>query len=49
MRERKFTVSAKTEEDAISKARDAFYKAAQRQLYTDVGGDILIDTVERVE
>ena len=47
--ERKFVVSAKSEEEAIEKAKDRFLYECSRQKYTEVGGNINVDDVELVE
>lgn len=46
--ERKFTVSANSEEEAIEKAKNRFIYECSRQRYTEVGGTINVDDVELV-
>lgn len=46
--ERKFTVSANSEEEAIEKAKNKFIYECSRQRYTEVGGTINVDDVELV-
>ena len=47
--ERKFVVSANSEEEAIKKAKNRFLYECSRQRYTEVGGAINVDDVELVE
>ena len=46
---RNFVVSAKSEEEAIEKARNKFEYECSRQKYTECGGVINIDNIEQIE
>lgn len=46
---RNFVVSAKSEEEAIEKARNKFLYECSRQKYTECGGTINIDNIEQIE
>lgn len=45
---RTFTVSAKSEEEAIQKAEDRFRYECGRQVYTECGGTINVDFLEEI-
>lgn len=46
---RTFTVSAQNEAEAIEKATNRFYYAAEQQKYTEVGGTVHCDDIEKLE
>ena len=46
---RNFVVSAKSEEEAIEKARNRFEYECSRQKYTECAGMINIDSIEQIE
>ena len=46
--QRKITVCANSEEEAIEKATEKFYKIAQNQKYTEVGGTVFVDEIEEI-
>ena len=47
--DRNFTISANSEEEAISKAKDRFLYECSRQVYTECGGTIFVDDIEKLE
>ena len=46
---RNFVVSAKSEEEAMEKARNRFQYECSRQKYTECGGTINIDSIEKID
>lgn len=46
---RKFTISAKTEDEAIEKAKNRFYYECSRQVYTECAGRINVDNIEKIK
>lgn len=44
---RSFVVSAPDEETAIERAKDRFLKAAEKQVYTEIGGTIVVDNISK--
>lgn len=48
--QRKFTVSANNEDEAVKKAEELFINACHNsKVYTDFGGSLEIDDIERIE
>ena len=47
--QRTFTISAPDEQTAIKKAENRFVYECRRQRYTDFGGSLEVNSIERVE